>query len=319
MMNLHRSVMLQEAVEALAPKSGGIYVDGTLGAGGHTAALLEASSPKGIVFSFDVDPVALASAQKRFASYGNRWQGINENFRHMVRTLQERGVQVVDGILLDLGYSSDQLSDASKGISFLVDGPLDMRLGNRSNDDGLTAAQIVNTWSVRDMEKLIRNFGEERFAGRIAYAILEARRIAPITTTAQLRDLIAKIVPSGYETGRIHPATRTFQALRIAVNDELEALTDVVREVRTILKPGGRIAVISFHSLEDRIVKQIFKSEGYTPLTKRPLIPTEVEIAQNPRSRSAKMRVAIVRENQNPFQIQTKYAAPFRNDDDETS
>lgn len=319
MMNLHRSVMLQEAIDALAPKSGGVYVDGTLGAGGHTAALLEASSPKGLVISFDVDPIALTSAQERFATYGKRWQGIGENFRHMARALQERGIHAVDGILLDLGYSSDQLADSSKGISFLTDGPLDMRLGNRSNEDGLTAAQIVNTWSVRDIETLIRNFGEERFAGRIAYAILEARRVASITTTAQLRELIAHAVPSGYETGRIHPATRTFQALRIAVNDELEALTDVLREVRSILKPGGRIAVISFHSLEDRVVKQAFKSEGYQPLTKRPLIPSEEEIKQNPRSRSAKMRVATVLENQNPFQKQTKYVAPFRHDDDETS
>ncbi len=320
MTTIHRSVLLREAVDALEPCSGGVYVDGTLGGGGHTAALLEASAPKGTVISLDVDPKALSAARERFASYGDRWQGLEANFRHLSKVLNDRGIVTVDGLLLDLGYSSDQLEDASKGISFLADGPLDMRLGERSNEDGLTAAEIVGTWSQGDLEKLLRNFGEERYAGRIARALVEARRVAPIRTTVQLRDLVAAAVPSGYEAGRIHPATRTFQALRIAVNDELEALEDVLREARGVLAPGGRIAVITFHSLEDRVVKLAFKQAGYLPLTKKPLVPTDAEIADNPRARSAKLRVAMTEDGQNPFKpIKTKYVAPVRHDHDETT
>ena len=317
--SVHTSVLLREAVDALQPGSGGIYVDGTLGGGGHTAALLEASAPAGKVISFDVDTAALQAARERFANEGERWQGIEENFRHLVKGLREHGIDRVDGILLDLGYSSDQLADASKGISFQADGPLDMRLGARSNDDALTAAEIVNTWTERDIEKLIREFGEERFSGRIAKAIVEARKRERFTTTTQLRDLIAAAVPSGYEKGRIHPATRTFQALRIVVNDELEALKNVLTEARQVLAPHGRIAVIAFHSLEDRVVKQAFKGPGYHALTKRPMTPTDEELSINPRSRSAKLRVAETDTDQNPFASKQKYVSSIRHDDDQTA
>ncbi len=288
----HISVMLHECIDALQPHSNGVYVDATLGAGGHTRALLEASAPKGKVISFDVDPDALTNAKKKFASFGRRWMGIEENFRYMSRALQERGIEQVDGILLDLGFSSDQLSDTSKGISFMQDGDLDMRLGIRSNDDGLTAEEIVNTWSEQDLEKLIRNFGEENLAKSIAKSIVTARRTQKITRTFQLRDIVSASVSAGYERGRIHPATRTFQAIRIIVNDELEVLEQTIRTAKEILKPNGRIAIISFHSLEDRIVKNTLKEKGFINITKKPRIPSEDEIKKNPRSRSAKLRIA---------------------------
>ncbi len=278
---------------ALEVRSNGVYVDGTLGGATHTQALLERSAPHGRVISFDVDPAALARARKRLAAYGDRWQGIEENFRYLARGLQGVDVDQVDGVLLDLGLSSDELEDPTKGISFQIDGPLDMRLGVRANDDGLTAEDIVNTWPRGELRQMIGVFGEERFAGRIAEAIVTAREAKRIMTTFELVDIIRGAVPAAYEKGRIHPATRTFQALRMAVNDEVQALKQAIESVYEVLRPGGRLAIITFHSIEDRIVKLAFQDERWQPTTKKPLAPSDQECVQNPRARSAKLRTAI--------------------------
>ncbi len=274
---------------------GGTYVDGTLGGGSHTEELLKRSAPNGKVYSFDVNPKAIAAAKERLAAYGDRWTGIDANFRHLDSELEAQGVEpgTVDGILLDLGFSSDEIADPSKGLSFNLEGPLDMRLGPKANEDGLTASDIVNSWSQRELETLFRNFGEERYARKIAEAIVHARKAALIIRTLELVSIIRGAVPAAYEQGRIHPATRTFQALRIAVNDELPALKDAIKAAHRMLKPEGRLAVITFHSLEDRIVKIALKEEEWTSITKRPQEPNEQELEINPRSRSAKLRVAI--------------------------
>lgn len=295
MTTVHVPVMLEDSMLALEVRPNGVYVDGTLGGGSHSGELLRRSSPDGRVYSFDVSPKALAAAATTLAEYGKRWTGIDANFRHLDRELLAIGVQEgsVDGILLDLGFSSDEIQDPAIGLSFQSDGPLDMRLGPKANEDGLTASDIVNTWSEKEIATMIRNFGEEKFAGRIAKAIVQARKSARLVRTLELVSIIRGAVPAGYEQGRIHPATRTFQALRIAVNDELESLKDAIKASHRMLKPGGRLAVITFHSLEDRIVKLAFKEEGvWEMLTKKPMVPSEQEQLVNPRSRSAKLRIA---------------------------
>jgi 16S rRNA (cytosine1402-N4)-methyltransferase len=295
MSSVHVPVMLEDSMLALEIKPDGLYVDGTLGGGSHTEELLKRSAPNGKVFSFEVNRAALSDCALRLATYKSRWTGIEANFRHMDRELIGLGVKEgsIDGILLDLGFSSDEIQDPAIGLSFQNDGPLDMRLGPKANEDGLTAADIVNTWPEREIETMIRNFGEERFAMRIASAIVQARKAARITRTLELVSIIRGAVPAAYEQGRIHPATRTFQALRIAVNDELEALKDAIKAGHRMLKPGGRMVVITFHSLEDRIVKLAFKEEGgWEKMTKKPLVPSDQEQNVNPRSRSAKMRTA---------------------------
>ena len=289
--SVHIAVMTDEMMNAIHPRDGGVYVDATLGGGTHTASLLEFSEPSGHVFSFDVDPLALQRAEKRFAKT-KRWTGIEANFRHLGDEVRNRGTEHVDGIIMDLGLSSDELEDPERGISFRIDGPLDMRLGPSANDDGLTASTIINKWSEAEITKLIRTYGEERMAYRIAQAIVNARKSHSIQRTLELAEIIANAVPKSYEHGRIHPATRSFQALRIAVNDELDALKDGIASAIELLQPSGILAVISFHSLEDRIVKQAFRaSEAGVPLTKKPLIPSRDECVANPRARSAKLRV----------------------------
>ena len=289
---VHIPVMLEECLEALDVRAGGVYVDGTLGGGSHTAALLERSAPTGHVWSFDVNPKALQAAKTRLATFGTRWNGVEANFRHLDRVMKEQEISTVDGVLLDLGLSSDEIQDPEKGISFQVDGPLDMRLGEASNETGLTAADIVNTWSEKELTTLLKDIGEERFAWKIAQAVVQARKKARIERTLELVEVIKTAVPRTYEHGRIHPATRTFQALRIAVNDELGALSDAIDAAWNALKTDGTLAIISFHSLEDRVVKQTFRTDRWNALTKRPLTPTDAEIARNPRSRSAKLRAA---------------------------
>jgi 16S rRNA (cytosine1402-N4)-methyltransferase len=237
--------------------------------------------------------VALTRAGKTLKAYGKRWQGIEENFRHMAEALRSNNIEKVDGVLLDLGLSSDELVDPEKGISFQIDGPLDMRLGARANDDGLTADVILNTWLKGEIRQMLFVFGEERFAGKIAEAICKAREDHRITRTLDLVDIIRSAVPAGYEKGRIHPATRTFQALRIAVNDEVQALKQAIDEAHEVLAPGGRLAIITFHSIEDRIVKLAFQDARWDAMQKRPLVATEEELAHNPRARSAKLRSAI--------------------------
>ena len=287
----HIPVMLHETLDALHPADGGMYLDATLGGGGHTLALLEKSAPTGRVLSLDVDRTALARARESFADFGDRWVGVEENFRNMDRAAAEAGIVSVNGILLDLGFSSDELMDSSKGLSFQVDGPLDMRLGPKANDDGLTAADIVNSWTEEDIAKVIETFGEDRFARRIAHGIVTARKADRIIGTLDLVAVIRRSVPP-QPPGTIHPATRTFQALRIAVNDEIQALKAAIQAAARILVPGGTLAIISFHSLEDRIVKQAFAAAPWTAITPKPLVPSDEEQQANPRSRSAKLRVA---------------------------
>ncbi len=292
--SVHIAVMLEETMLGLEPHNGGTYVDGTLGGATHTRELLKLSAPNGRVYSFDVDPQALSRAKETLAEYGDRWQGIDANFRTMADSLRAIGVNSVDGILLDLGFSSDEISDPKKGLSFQLEGPLDMRLGPKANEDGLTAADIVNTWKVTELTEMIRNFGEEKFAFRIATAIADARRVSRITRTIELAGIIKAAVPGNYEQGRIHPATRTFQALRMAVNDEIQSLKQAIESAYSILAPNGRLAIISFHSIEDRVVKLALKDEvKWTNVYKKPLVPSDAELSANPRSRSAKLRVAI--------------------------
>lgn len=295
MATIHIPVMLEECLKALEVRSGGLYLDGTLGGGSHTAALLEGCAPKGRVWSLDVNAKALEAANTRFETElaAKRWQGIESNFRRMDVVAHEEKIPQLDGVLLDLGLSSDEIQDPEKGLSFQIDGPLDMRLGPASNEDGTTAFDIVNRWSETELRELIREIGEERLAGRIATAIVTARKGHPLTRTLELADVIVNAVPRNYEHGRIHPATRTFQALRIAVNDELGALSSAIQAAWNILKVGGVLTIISFHSLEDRVPKFAFREPHWKALYKRPLVPTEEEIKRNPRSRSAKLRAAV--------------------------
>lgn len=287
----HTAVLTREVIEALKPRSGGRYLDGTLGGGTHAEELLKASAPTGRVLSLDVDRAAIERAKERLAAYGDRWIAAEENFRWLDRAAAEHGLVPLDGILLDLGFSSDELADPAKGLSFLEDGPLDMRLGPKANEDELTAAEIVNSWPEDEIEKVLRMFGEERHARRIAHGVVLARRASRIIGTLDLVAVIKRSVPA-VKPGGIHPATRAFQALRIAVNDELENLKAAVAAAARVLKPGGRLAIITFHSLEDRIVKEAFSGEGWSAVTKKPAVPSEEEVRANPRSRSAKLRVA---------------------------
>ncbi|MHB8831351.1 MAG: 16S rRNA (cytosine(1402)-N(4))-methyltransferase RsmH [Patescibacteria group bacterium] len=286
---VHKAVMVSEAMEALQPRAGGRYLDATLGGGRHSMELLKLSAPDGCVLSLDVDPTALSRAQEQNV-YGKRWQIVESNFSHLKEVAEKFGWMPFDGILFDLGLSSDELADPSKGLSFQIDGPLDMRLGPKANDDGLTAATIVNSWSEHELTEFIRAYGEEKFAARIARAIVERRRQKPIVSTLDLANLIKASVPNLHAA--IHPATRTFQALRIAVNDELAVLKSALGQADEILAPNGTIAVISFHSLEDRIVKQTFKKFVGYQITKKPIRPNSAETKINPRARSAKLRAA---------------------------
>lgn len=292
----HTPVLLSEVVAGLAPHNGGRYVDGTLGGGGHAAAVLEHSRPDGHLLGIDADPAALAAARARLAPYGDRAVLAHGNFRDLAQLAHEHGFDQVDGILLDLGVSSHQLDTPERGFSFTVDAPLDMRL---DPTDGPTAADLVNQLPESELADLIYRYGEERGSRRIARFIAEARRQRPIETTGALSDLVTRAL--GGRHGKIHPATRTFQGLRIAVNRELESLEAALPQAVELLAPGGRLAVIAFHSLEDRIVKLFFRSEsGYggvghermSIITKKPIEAGEPEVRANPRSRSAKLRVA---------------------------
>jgi len=281
----HEPVMVQEVLRFLDPRPGKLVVDATVGTGGHAEAILERGAE---LIGIDRDPLALEVARERLSRFGKRFLLIQDNFRHLVQILRDHGVQEVDGVLFDLGMSSFQLEDPKRGFSFLKEGPLDMRM-DPSQD--LTAYEIVNRWSERDIARILREYGEERYARRIARTIVKSR---PIETTTQLARIVARCYPPGYH--RIHPATRTFQALRIAVNDELNALREGLLAAIKVLRPGGVVVAISFHSLEDRIVKRTFRQRWIAGeveiLTKKPLTPTAEEVEKNPRSRSAKFRAA---------------------------
>ncbi|ACO45742.1 16S rRNA (cytosine(1402)-N(4))-methyltransferase RsmH [Deinococcus deserti] len=278
---IHTSVLSAEVLEALAPTPGKTIVDGTLGGAGHTRLLLEAGAH---VYGIDQDPFALDRAREAGLPNLTVLQG---NYRDMVSLLEQAGVSQVDGILLDIGVSSFQLDDAGRGFSYHTEAPLDMRM----SQSGESAADVVNTYEEEDLAAIIYEYGEDRLSRRIARAIGQARQKAPIETTVQLAEIVKRAYP-GFSKG-IHPARRTFQALRIHVNDELGALRDGLQAAETLLRPGGRLAVISFHSLEDRIVKRfLLGSEVLQPLTKRPVVASDEEQAINPRSRSAKLRAA---------------------------
>jgi 16S rRNA (cytosine1402-N4)-methyltransferase len=292
----HVPVLLAEVVAGLTPRGGGRYVDGTVGGGGHAAAILERSAPDGRLLGIDADPAALAAAGTQLAQFGERAELAHGNFREIGRLARERGFAPADGILLDLGVSSHQLDTPERGFSFAADAPLDMRLDPTGDE---TAADLVNELPEGELADLIYRYGEERGSRRVARFIAEARRKRPIATTGELAELVARAL--GGRHGKIHPATRTFQALRIAVNRELESLEAALPQAAELLAPGGRLAVISFHSLEDRIVKLFFRAEsGYggagqgrlAIITKKPIEATEQESRANPRARSAKLRIA---------------------------
>ena len=282
----HVSVLFQEVIDFLLPLDGGRYIDGTLGAGGHSAGILNASSPTGRLLGFDADPKSLAIAKENLAQFGERAILVHSNFENMKIVAEQNNFAPVDGIVLDLGLSSMQLADAERGFSFLTDGALDMRF-NPDPDGETDAAELVNTLSEKDLADLIYEYGEEHASRRIARAIVYAR---PIKTAAQLANVIER---SMGRRGRIHPATQTFQALRIAVNREIDVLENGLPQAVELLKPQGRIAIISFHSLEDRVVKNFFRSsDQLRVLTKHPVRPSDDEVQANSRSRSAKLRVA---------------------------
>ena len=284
-MRTHEPVLLAEVLELLAVKGGGLYVDGTVGLGGHAEALLRQSEPDGRLLALDRDSETLASATERLAAFGDRARLVHADYREIPALLAG---EAADGILLDLGISSAQLDDPDRGFSFQADGPLDMRM-DRSH--GETAAEVVNRMGEPELADVIYRFGEEKASRRIARAIATARRQSRIRTTGELADIVRRAAPHGRPG--LHPATRTFQAIRIRVNRELEGLGDTVTALARCLKPGGRLAVIAFHSLEDREVKEAFRGlerEGFRRLTKKPLRPTDAETRKNPRSRSARLR-----------------------------
>lgn len=300
----HIPVLLDEVLKGLNPQPGQRLIDGTVGAGGHAQAILEATAPNGQVLGFDVDPSALDIARQRLAPYGDRISLVNANFVQMAAVARDYDFLPVQGILLDLGLSSMHLNAAERGFSFQSEGPLDMRYDPSGTT---TAADLVNNLPQSDLADLIYHFGEERRSRAIARAIVTAR---PLHSTRQLANVVARAV-GGRQKAKIHPATLTFQALRIAVNDELEKLSKALPRAMTLLSPGGRLAVISFHSLEDRIVKDFFKRESKDCIcppeqpictcdhratlhiiTQKPVTASEQEISLNPKARSAKLRVA---------------------------
>ena len=284
----HVPVMLAEIIEQLAPQPGQVIVDGTLGGGGHTRALAERVGPHGLVISLDRDPVALERGAAALA--GLPVKLVESNFCDLPEVLEQLEIPAVDGIVLDLGLSSDQLADRQRGFSFDSAGPLDLRF---NPDEGEPAARLVNRLSAEHLADLLFNFGEERYSRRIAKAIVERRRTRPIETSADFAELVRRSVPRPKPGDRIDPATRTFQALRIWVNAELKSLEIALRRLPNCLRPGGRLAIISFHSLEDRPVKEAFRqNESLEVLTRKPIRPSVEEVAANPRSRSAKLRVA---------------------------
>jgi 16S rRNA (cytosine1402-N4)-methyltransferase len=295
---LHEPVLLHEVVNMLNCGPGKSYVDCTLGSGGHAEAILERLGGNGKLIGIDCDGSAIAAASDRLQRFGAEFVPIHDNFVNIGDVLKRLNVEFVDGILFDLGVSSNQLDEPSRGFSFRNDGPLDMRMDSSLS---MSACELVNQLPERDLSELLWNYGEERKARRIARRIVESRKRKAIRTTKELADIVVKASPS---RGRIHPATRTFQALRIAVNRELEVLRDVLEKAACLLSPGGRICIISYHSLEDRIVKREFLRlsaaipEGtgekvrFRIVVKKPVVPSREEMFSNRRCRSAKMRVA---------------------------
>lgn len=287
----HIPVMPAEVEALLAIRAGSLHVDGTLGLGGHALLAARALGSTGRLIGIDQDAEAIVRARERLAQVTCRLDIVQANFSQITRVLDGLGVARVDTVLFDLGVSSLQLDDGERGFSFRVEAPLDMRMNQR---EGLTACDLVNTLSERELADIIFRYGEERFSRRIAAAIVRARASVPLRTTSELAALILRSLPKGYQRGALHPATRTFQALRIAVNRELDSLSEGIEKAFSVLNPGGRLCVIAFHSLEDRIVKEMFRLLAQTGqgrlLTKKPLMPARQETVENSRSRSARIR-----------------------------
>lgn len=289
---IHQSVLLKESIDLLDLKSGDIFVDGTLGNGGHTLEVVKRFGKDIKIFAFDLDEDAIERSKDRLSAFGADITYINKNFKDIYDILFEKKV-FADAILLDIGLSSNQLEESKRGFSFLKNEPLKMTFSK--NKDSFDAYDIVNFWDEDIIKIIIRQYGEERFAPKIARGIVKTRNISKIETTEDLVNIILASTPKFYHHGKIHPATKTFQALRIAVNDELTNLTEGLQSCYQILKKEGRLSVISFHSLEDRIVKKYFKSLEVDKLAekinKKPVVPKDQEISENKRSRSAKLRV----------------------------
>ncbi len=280
----HETVMMKECIDGLMIRKNGIYVDGTLGGAGHSFQIAQRIDG-GRLIGLDKDETAIAVAKERLAIFEDRVSLVHSDFSELESVLKYLGIEKIDGILLDLGCSSYQFDTPERGFSYMNDGPLDMRMNANAE---FTAADIVNTYDKNELTEIIRSYGEERWASRIAEFIVDER---PLYTTAELVDVIKKAIPAGARRNGPHPAKRTFQALRIEVNDELGAVERAIRSVIPLLQSGGRMCIISFHSLEDRIVKTVFKESGEKIITKRPLVPADEEIARNPRARSAKLRI----------------------------
>lgn len=303
----HRSVLLDECIEGLAIREDGIYVDGTAGGGGHSFAIASRLT-SGRLIAIDQDEAAIAAASERLAPLGERATVVRSNFSKVGAVCEELGISEIDGLLLDLGVSSYQLDTAERGFSYQADAPLDMRMDKRNP---LSAYEVVNTYDEARLRRILYDYGEERYSPAIASAILRARAKKPIETTAELSDLIKYAMPPAAREGGHHPAKRSFQAIRIEVNSELDVIEPAIRQAVSLLRPGGRIAIITFHSLEDRIVKQTFadlargcdcpksipvcvcgKKPVVRLVSRKPILPSAEELAENPRSRSAKLRVA---------------------------
>ncbi|MBE6947249.1 MAG: 16S rRNA (cytosine(1402)-N(4))-methyltransferase RsmH [Ruminococcaceae bacterium] len=302
----HISVLLDECIDGLSIKPDGIYVDGTLGGAGHSSQIA-ARLTTGRLIGIDRDPIALKAARERLTPFEERVTLVHSNFCEMASVLDDLGIDGVDGILLDLGVSSPQLDDGQRGFSYMVDAPLDMRM---NNDDALTAEEVVNTWSYEELRRILFDYGEERYAPQIAANICRKREEQPIQTTLQLVDIIRGAMPAAALREKQHPAKRSFQAIRIAVNDELGAVRQVMDAAISKLNPGGRLAIITFHSLEDRIVKNGMadaatgcicppqfpvcvcgKKPAVRLITRKPIVAGDEELARNPRARSAKLRI----------------------------
>jgi len=287
---IHCSVLPLETIEFLAPKSDGVYVDGTLGLGGHTEAILQNSGPHGRVIAFDWDEAAIAKSRVRLEPFDDRLTIVRRNFSEIAEGLDEVGINKVDGILIDIGLSSLQLDQGGRGFSFQRDEPLDMRMDTRRE---VTAASILNKGTEQELADIFYYYGEEKQARRIALYAVKERLKNPFETSAQFADLVARAVPRAFHPKRIHVATRVFQALRIAVNTELENLAAILETGVGRLEPGARFCVISFHSLEDRMVKRKFRdNKKLKVLTKKPIMANPEEQERNRRSRSARLRVA---------------------------
>ncbi len=288
---MHVPVLLQEVLQMLRPRSGGVYLDGTLGAGGYSEAILNESGPDGRVFGLDLDSTAVERAGKRLEEFGGRFRAVHGGFQDAVSILDSLGVAGVNGAVLDLGLSSDQLDDPERGFSFRWDSPLDMRFDTGA---GQSVLEYLQTISAKKLEEILATYGEERYCKKLSRALVDAGNRGELATTEDLVRVVTAHL--GKRRGKIHPATRTFQALRIAVNREMENLSSALERIPSLLIPGGRFCVVSYHSLEDRQVKVSFRErkgcvDAWTLVTPKPVRPSPEEIRSNPRSRSARLRV----------------------------